>query len=465
MNTSAPPGWRLAKLSDVADIRLGKMLSAKARAEGLRQLPYLRNENVRWGRIDTSDVKLMGFTETELDRYQVRHGDLLVCEGGEPGRCAVYVGNSLVMYQKALHRVRCSPSVSPYFLAYWFRRFTSTRAVASRVSQTTIAHLPLEEMRELVLAIPSRKTQDEIVAEIEKHFTRLDAAVASLKQARAKLKAYRASVQWSVFLGRVAPEATGDVSQSAKALLGQASQRRRAEWEAQFIGGRRRGWKEPTEPDPTRWPVPGGWGVVSIGMIGRPVINAIKAGPFGSSIKKNSYVAAGYKVYGQEQVIRGDSTFGSYYISGEHFERLKSCAISPGDVLVSLVGTTGRVLVLPPDAEPGIINPRLIKISPDRSLIRPEYLKLYLEGPLARSFFAQKAHGQTMDVLNLSILSRLPILLPPPAVQDRIISELSLTASVSATIERTLAESLIRVGAMRRAILARAFAGQLVEAN
>ena len=81
-----PNGWAFVPLTQVADIRLGKMLSPKAQEIGLVRRRYLRNDNIRWGHIELGDVKEMGFRPEELVRYAVEHGDLLVCEGGEPGR-------------------------------------------------------------------------------------------------------------------------------------------------------------------------------------------------------------------------------------------------------------------------------------------------------------------------------------------------------------------------------------------
>ena len=86
---------------------------------------------------------------------------------------------------------------------------------------------------------------------------------------------------------------------------------------------------------------------------------AIKAGPFGSSLKKEFYTNKGYKIYGQEQVIRGDVSYGDYYISEEKYTQLKSCMVQPGDLLISLVGTVGKILLIPENAEKGIIKPTL----------------------------------------------------------------------------------------------------------
>ena len=80
------------------------------------------------------------------------------------------------------------------------------------------------------------------------------------------------------------------------------------------------------------------WPLVGISDLVTDGPYSIKAGPFGSTLKKECYVPVGYKVYGQEQVIRGDATFGDYYISQEKYTELESCKVEAGDVLVSLVG-------------------------------------------------------------------------------------------------------------------------------
>src|SRR5207253_434205 len=74
----------------------------------------------------------------------------------------------------------------------------------------------------------------------------------------------------------------------------------------------------------------------------------VKAGPFGSALRKEDYVESGYRVYGQEQVIAGRFDIGDYYISSRKFEELKSCRVSEGDLLISMVGSFGKVLIVPP---------------------------------------------------------------------------------------------------------------------
>lgn len=150
----------------------------------------------------------------------------------------------------------------------------------------------------------------------------------------------------------------------------------------------------------------------------------IISGPFGSSVTKNIYTTQGYKIYGQEQVLRQDSKYGDYYINTEHFEKLKNYSVQPYDVLVSLVGTFGKVLILPEDMEPGIINPRLVRIRL-RKEIYPTFLKYFFESSFAYRYFSSKSHGATMPILNLHILKRTPILLPPKLEQKKIIEILT----------------------------------------
>lgn len=80
--------WAVRKLDEIADFHLGKMLDQKKnRGE---PLPYLANVNVRWGEFELSDLRLMRFEASELERFSLEYGDIVMCEGGEPGRCAIW---------------------------------------------------------------------------------------------------------------------------------------------------------------------------------------------------------------------------------------------------------------------------------------------------------------------------------------------------------------------------------------
>src|SRR5690348_648944 len=101
-----PSGWTQTTLGEIADTSLGKMLD-RGKSQGDHLVPYLRNSNVQWGRVDLDDVLTMDIPLEERGFFGLQPGDLLVCEGGEIGRCAIWAGGSEYMaFQKAIHRVR-----------------------------------------------------------------------------------------------------------------------------------------------------------------------------------------------------------------------------------------------------------------------------------------------------------------------------------------------------------------------
>ena len=158
---------------------------------------------------------------------------------------------------------------------------------------------------------------------------------------------------------------------------------------------------------------PMGWEMVPIteAVDGK---HGIKAGPFGSALKKEDYVVTGFRIYGQEQVIAGRFDIGDYYIDDRKFKKLKNCAVSVGDILVSLVGSYGKVLIVPEGIEPGIINPRLLKITPWLELVTSLYLATLIQSEATQRKLESMSHGGTMGILNVGLLKQLMIPIPPP---------------------------------------------------
>ena len=183
----------------------------------------------------------------------------------------------------------------------------------------------------------------------------------------------------------------------------------------------------------------------------------VKAGPFGSSLKKEDYSESGYRVYGQEQVIAGSFNIGNYYISASKFEQLKSCAIAEGDLLVSLVGSFGKVLIVPPNIEPGIINPRLLKITPDKATLEPFFLAQLIGSKAIQDKLVSVSHGGTMGILNAGLLKDLEVILPPICDQQTFAKRIQ---SVNALKAKQVAAQL-ELDAMFASLQHRAFRGEL----
>jgi type I restriction enzyme S subunit len=153
--------WEKVKLGDITDSCLGKMLDQQKNRGEFQ--PYLANVNVRWGAFDLDDLPQMRFEENEQERYGLRYGDLVVCEGGEPGRCAIWKGQVPNMkIQKALHRVRVHDGLDYRYLYYWFLLAGRRGALDQYFTGATIKHMPGQKLKGVVIDKPSIEIQRRI---------------------------------------------------------------------------------------------------------------------------------------------------------------------------------------------------------------------------------------------------------------------------------------------------------------
>jgi len=160
--------WTRKPLEEVAEFCLGKMLDAnKNRGQSM---PYLANINVRWGRFDLDDLRQMRFEEKELDRFGLSSGDIVMCEGGEPGRCAIWQDQLPgMMFQKALHRIRPHGEIDSRFLFYLFLKMGRNDEFAGLFTGSTIKHLPKEKLAKVVVAFPEIVLQQRIAAVLSRY--------------------------------------------------------------------------------------------------------------------------------------------------------------------------------------------------------------------------------------------------------------------------------------------------------
>lgn len=153
--------WEKVRLGDITDSCLGKMLDQN-KNQGTPQ-PYLGNINVRWGSFDLDNLSLMRFEEREEERYGLRYGDLVICEGGEPGRCAIWkeqIPNMKI--QKALHRVRVHKELDYRYLFYWFLYAGKRGALEQYCTGATIKHIPGDKLKSIVIDLPPIEEQKRI---------------------------------------------------------------------------------------------------------------------------------------------------------------------------------------------------------------------------------------------------------------------------------------------------------------
>ncbi len=159
--------------------------------------PYLGNVNVRWGAFDLSDLSEMRFESHEEARYGLLPGDLVVCEGGEPGRCAIWTGsNQRMKIQKALHRLRPKASLYNYYLYYWFRHAAKVGLLEPHFTGTTIKHLTGKAIAALHIPLPPVDAQRAMVEVLKL----LDDRIDLLRQTNATLESIAQALFKSWFI-------------------------------------------------------------------------------------------------------------------------------------------------------------------------------------------------------------------------------------------------------------------------
>jgi len=186
--------WQVKKVGDIADTQLGKMLN-KGKQSGKHAKPYLRTDNVHWGRFDLSEIKEMDILPEEQDKYLATKGDLLMCEGGASGRTAIWNEDYDISFQNHVHRIRPKDlkEISPKYLLYYFEWFIKNGFASDLIKGVTISSLSQSGLRSIEVTYPPIDEQHKIVELLEDHLSRLDAALTDVKQAKIKAAQFRRS--------------------------------------------------------------------------------------------------------------------------------------------------------------------------------------------------------------------------------------------------------------------------------
>ncbi|MUG30518.1 restriction endonuclease subunit S [Aeromonas salmonicida] len=230
--------WPEVRLGDHVDACLGKMLDVK-KNKGTPE-PYLGNSNVRWGTFDLVNLAEMRFEPHEEERYGLLSGDLIVCEGGEPGRCAIWTGTNSprMKIQKALHRIRPKGNLNNYFLYYWFCYAAKAGLLEQHFTGTTIKHLTGKAIAALKIPLPPIEFQMALVDVLKT----LDDCIALLRETNATLEAIVQALFKSWFVdfdpvhARARGEQPADLAPEVAALFPDS-------FEESALGMIPRGWK------------------------------------------------------------------------------------------------------------------------------------------------------------------------------------------------------------------------------
>ncbi|MBQ3765960.1 MAG: restriction endonuclease subunit S [Bacteroidales bacterium] len=174
-------GWTYRKLGDICSSELGKTLNQSKDTGQLK--PYLCSINVQWDHIDLSTVKQARFEDTDDERYSVTAGDLLVCEGGDIGRAAIWSSSESMLYQNALHRIRFNDSYLPRFYLHYLHFLKTNGTLDAQYGKgVTIKHLVKSSLMSIPVPVPPLAEQERIVTELDLLQGIIDKQKAQLKE-------------------------------------------------------------------------------------------------------------------------------------------------------------------------------------------------------------------------------------------------------------------------------------------
>lgn len=181
--------------------RLGKMLD-KQKNVGV-PCKYLRNINVRWFSFDLSDLQDMKIEESEFEKYTICKNDLVICEGGEPGRCAVWEKDETIFYQKALHRVRFTVKAEPRLYMYYLWYIAQNGLLNKFYTGTGIKHLTGQSLEKIPVPITDIEEQKRLLELIEMRLSVCDSIEKKVDAALAQADAMRQSILKQAFEGKI----------------------------------------------------------------------------------------------------------------------------------------------------------------------------------------------------------------------------------------------------------------------
>ncbi len=447
-----PSNWKWRSLGELSSaIQYGYTAKAEPEPIGpkLLRITDIQNDTVNW-----KDVPFCQVEDAEKEKYLLGKNDLVFARTGATVGKSYLVSGSIpqTVFASYLIRVRLRDEVSPKYVAYFFKSADYWHQIS--VSQAGIGQPNVngKKLAQIRIPIAPFEKQQQIVAEIEKQFSRLDEAVASLKRVKANLKRDKAAVLKAAVEGRlVLTEAElasreGRSYETGDQLLRRTLGARRSQSKGMFI--------MPAGPIVRELPeLPEGWIWVSAIQACDPVIDCHN--------KTAPYINAGIPLVRTTNIRDGRVVLEDLrYVDQPTYEYWsRRCPPQPGDVLFTREAPMGEAGIIPPRLQL-CLGQRTMLMRPS-SAISAEFLLASLMSPVVKGLIDRVAVGSGVKHLRVGDVERLPIPLPPLVEQHRITAEVDRRLSVIEKLDAVVGANLTRADRLRHSILHQAFSGQL----
>jgi len=386
-----PREWGLVTLGDLFHVQQGKALSPKSR-QGISPRPFLRTANVLWGHLDLSTVDQMDFSEEEAAKLALLPGDLLVCEGGDIGRTAMWHGELPACYhQNHIHRLRSKRNdVSSEYYMYWMQAaLLLLDLYIGQGNRTTIPNLSGARLKSYVVPVPPLPEQKKIAYILSTVQTAIEKTEVVIRAGRELKK----SLMKHLFTyGPVSIDETEDVPLK-ETEIGTVPER----------------WEEKRLLDLAKKE------------------SDIVGGPFGSNLKVSDYTESGVPIIRLQNIernrfIKKDIKF----ISKEKAQELEYHSFRAGDIVLAKLGDPiGKTCTVPDDLIEGIVVADVVRIRTDPELTSKDYVVYALNSDFTSEQFRKLKTGTTRPRVNVSDVRHIKLPLPPITSQRRMATILS----------------------------------------
>ena len=411
-----PEGWMWVRLGDIFQHNTGKALNTSNRIG--TSLTYITTSNLYWNRFELNHLKEMFFSESEIEKCTVRKNDLLVCEGGDFGRTAIWRYDDEIRIQNHIHRLRPFGEIDIEYFYYLFYLYKFAGWINGK--GIGIQGLSSKAIHILAFPLPPLAEQHRIVAKIEELLPLVD----RYEQAWTKLEDFnrrfpedlKKSILQQAIQGKLVEQRPEEGT--AQELYEQIqAEKRRLVKEGKIK-------KEKPLPEITEeekpFEIPEGWMWVRLSNL----MNEISTGPFGSMLHKSDYVKNGIPLVNPANIIQGKIVPSEkMMISKDTAERLKSYILHTGMIVIGRRGEMGRCAIISENENGWVCGTGSFFLTPGSALF-VQYIQTLFSTQYAKKYLGGESVGTTMNNLNHNILKKMPFPLPPLAEQKRIVERL-----------------------------------------
>lgn len=409
-----PVTWSWVRIGDIFYHNTGKALNSSNTKGSIYE--YITTSNLYWDRFELNELKTMPFTGSEIEKCTVKKGDLLVCEGGDIGRAAIWDYDEEIKIQNHIHRLRPYVEICVRFYYYVFLFYKKIGRINGK--GIGLQGLSTNALHELIVPLPPKGTQWKIVKKIDEVFEQLEIIDELQRNYTADIKALKNKLFDVAIQGKLSEQLLEDGT--AEELYTKIQ----AEKTALMQEGKIK--KEKVLPEITEdevpFDIPLNWKWVRLGDISAKISSGNT--PAGGN-KSNVYVEKGYSFF-REQNIYNDGIHeeGLVYITEELLKTRVNSTVLPMDILLNITGgSIGRCALIPDDFTKGSINQHILIIR----MIDPR-LRFYIHTCICSPFIQKYIKGNTVgdkDGFSAGRCKNMLIPLPPLEEQRRIVSKLN----------------------------------------